>query len=160
MFENTGKKLLELVKLITIIEMVVTGFSGLIMSFGIMRYSGSFGLVIMLITAVIVCAEYIHALFFIGICEMMEDVHTIKNKYCDNEIISNKTTTSKSALKEEFVNDVSNVNQAVNSNVNINQITENNVETKKTETSEMVVCKYCGKQYRFNQFGCIYCHKK
>ncbi len=95
MFENAGSKALSIVKVYVVFELIVTFIIGLIYCVQyatVTRYSmyseynGSsnfnFGkfLIALLILVLIMFFEYVMGIFMVAFCQMMEDVHYLKEQ--------------------------------------------------------------------------------
>lgn len=113
MFENAGSKALSIVKVYVIFELIVTFIVGMIYSIQyatLTKYSmyyeynnssefnfGKF-LLAMLILTLIMFFEYVMGIFMVAFCQMMEDVHYLKEqkvtskcKYNDNGVLKSET---------------------------------------------------------------------
>ena len=113
MFENAGSKALSIVKVYVIFELIVTFIVGMIYSIQyatVTKYSMyneynntiefNFGkiLLAMLILTLIMFFEYVMGIFMVAFCQMMEDVHYLKEqkvtsecKYNDNGVLKSET---------------------------------------------------------------------
>ena len=113
MFENAGSREGNIVKVYVIFELIVTFIVGMIYSIQyatVTKYSmyyeynnssefnfGKF-LLAMLILTLIMFFEYVMGIFMVAFCQMMEDVHYLKEqkvtsecKYNDNGVLKSET---------------------------------------------------------------------
>lgn len=114
MFENAGSKALSIVKVYVVFELIVTFIVGLIYSIQYatvtkigysMYYENdnssefNFGkfLLAVLILVLIMFFEYVMGIFMVAFCQMMEDVHYLKEqkvtsdcKYNDNGVLKSE----------------------------------------------------------------------